>query len=118
MANAVAAARSRTRRQGERDCVINSSPMWVAKPIERSEIEPEMHDVAVGDDIVPAFQAQATSVSGTSLPAQFHVVIISDRLGPNEATFEVGVDNSRRFRCAGALGDRPGPRLLGADGEI
>ena len=76
-----------------------------------------MHDVAVGDGIVPAFEAQATSVSGASLPAQSHIVIISDGLGPDEATFEVGVDNSRRFRRTGALGDRPGPRLLGADGE-
>src|SRR5262245_66347262 len=118
MANAVAAARSKTKRQGERNCVINSSPSWIGKPIERSEVEPEMHDVAVGDDIVPAFQAQPTGIACTSLPAESHIIIISDGLGTNEAAFEVGVDNSGGFRGAGPLGHRPGARLLGADGEV
>src|SRR4029453_16747599 len=101
MANAVAAARSKTKRQGERNCVINSSPSWIGKPIERSEVEPEMNDVAVGDAIVPVSPAKAPSSSGPSPPPQSHIVIISDGLGPDEATFEIGVDNSRRFGRAG-----------------
>src|SRR4051812_48888168 len=57
----------------------------------RSIVEPEMHDVAVGDDILLAFQAQLAGIAGASLPVQRDIVGIGDGLGANKTFFEIGV---------------------------
>ena len=51
-----------------------------------------MHDVAVGDDILLAFQPQLAGVARTRLAAVRHRIIVGDGLGANEVTLEVGVD--------------------------
>src|SRR6187397_1346289 len=84
----------------------------------RSGVEAKMHHVAVGDDILLAFQPELAGVAGAGLAAVFDEVIVGDGLGADEAALEVAVDHARRRRPLGALGDGPGPRLFRPGGEI
>ena len=61
-------------------------------------VELEVHDVAVLHDVFLAFLAQAPGVAAAFLAAQPHVVFERGRLGLDEPTLEVGVDD------AGGLG--------------
>jgi hypothetical protein len=81
-------------------------------------IKPEMHHVAVGDDIFLAFKTQLAGIARTGLAAQRDVIVIRDGLGADEALLEIGVNDARRRRALGALGDGPGARFLRADLEI
>src|SRR5690606_33899198 len=47
-----------------------------------------------------------------------HEVVEGDDLGLDEAALEVGVDLPGGLGGRGALGDRPGPALLRARGEV
>src|SRR5689334_23370800 len=78
------------------------------------DIEPEVHDVAVADHVVPAFEAHAASLLRALLAAMRHVVGIADHFRTNEAAFEVGVDDAGGLRRRRAMRDRPCAHLLRA----
>ncbi len=80
--------------------------------------KPEMHHVAVGDDVFLAFQPQLAGIARTGFAGILHVVVVGDRLGADEAALEVGVDHARGLRRLGAFRDRPGTRLLRPHREI
>src|SRR5579863_1387352 len=84
----------------------------------QSGIEPEMHHVAVGDDIVLAFQPQFAGVAGAGLAAKRDIIGIADGFGADEALLEIGMNDAGGGRRPGAAVDGPGPRFLRADGEI
>ena len=77
-----------------------------------------MHDVAVGDDVLLAFQPQLAGVARAGFAVQRDVVVIGDGLGADETLFEVGVDHAGRRRRLGAAMDGPGARFLRADREL
>src|SRR4051812_36072316 len=89
-----------------------------AHPTRISIVEPEMHHVAVGDDVFLAFQPKLAGFAGAGLAVQRDVIGIGDGLGPDEALFEIGMDHAGRRRPLGAAVDGPGAGLLRADGEI
>src|SRR5258708_18158492 len=77
-----------------------------------------MHDVAVGDDIVFAFQPELAGVARAGFAAESDVVGVGDSFGADEALLEVGMDHAGGRRRLGAAMDGPGPRLLGPNREI
>ena len=56
--------------------------------------EPEVHDVAVLDDVLLAFEAHLAGFLGADLAAERHEVVVGDGLGADEALLEVGVDDA------------------------
>src|ERR1700733_12284864 len=83
-----------------------------------SVIEPEMHHVAIGDDVLLAFQTQLSSVARAGLAAERHVIGVSNRFSANEALLEVRVNDAGGRRGLGAAMDCPGTRLLWPGREI
>src|SRR5438132_4949876 len=83
-----------------------------------SVINPEMHHVAVGDDIFLAFQSQLAGVAGAGFAVQRDVIGIGDGFGPDKALFEIGMNHAGRRGRLGAAMDGPGAGLLRAHGEI
>src|SRR5882762_484399 len=81
-------------------------------------IKPEMHDVAIGDDVLLAFQPQLAGIAGAGFAAERGVIGIGDGFGADKSLFEIGMDHAGRGRRLGAAVDGPGPRLLRPDGEI
>ena len=77
-----------------------------------------MHDVAVGDDIVLAFQPELAGVTGAGLAPEPDIVRIGDRLGTNKAFLEIGMDHPGRRGRLGATVNGPGAGLLRADSEL
>ena len=57
-----------------------------------------MHDVAVGDDVVLAFQPQLAGIAGAGFAAERNVIGIGDGLGADESLLEVGVNDPGRGR--------------------
>ena len=57
----------------------------------RSDVEEEVHDVAVLHDVLLALDADLAHVAARLFGAQRHVVVVLDDLGADEAAFEVGV---------------------------
>src|SRR5215472_14955681 len=80
--------------------------------------KPEMHDVAVRDDVFLSFEAQSASLAGARLAAERHIVVICNGFGTYEAALEIGVDDAGRLGRLGAAGDGPGLRLLGPGREV
>ena len=64
-----------------------------------SGIEPEMHHVAVGDDVFLAFQPQLAGVARAGFAAERDVIVIGDGLGADEALLEIGMDHAGRLRA-------------------
>ena len=54
-----------------------------------------MHHVAVGDDIVLAFQAQLAGVARAGFAAERDIIVERDGLGADEAALEIGMDDGR-----------------------
>ena len=77
-----------------------------------------MHHVAVGDDIFLAFEAQLAGIASAGFAVERDVIVIRDRLGADEALFEIGVDHPGRARRLGAAIDGPGARFLRTHREI
>ena len=77
-----------------------------------------MQHVAVGDDIVLAFEAEFARFPRARLAVRSDIIVEGNRLGADEALLEIRVDHACRLRRLGALRDRPGSRFLRADGEI
>jgi len=50
-----------------------------------------MHDVAIRDDVILAFQPQLAGIARAGFAIQRDVVVISDGLGADEALLEIGV---------------------------
>ena len=63
-----------------------------------------MHHVAVGDDIVLAFQPQFAGVAGAGFAAERDIIGIGDGFGADEALLEIGMDDA---------GGRPAPWCRG-----
>src|SRR5262249_6067172 len=77
-----------------------------------------MHDVAVGDHIILAFQPHFAGVARACLAAAGDVILIGNGLRSDEATLEIGMNHTRRLWRPGPLSDGPGPRLFWSDREI
>ena len=69
----------------------------------RSDVEEEVHDVAVLHDVLLALDADLAHVAARLFGAQRHVVVVLDDLGADEAAFEVGVDYTGTLRSLPAL---------------
>src|SRR5207237_10089600 len=82
-----------------------------------SNIKAEMHDVAVLDDVIGAFEAHLAGILGALLAATGDEIGIGDRLGADKALLEIAVDDAGGLRRLGAARDRPGARLLWARRE-
>ena len=80
------------------------------------DVEPEAHDVAVLDDVIRPFEAHAAGVACSHLAIGGEIGI-GDRFRADKAFLEVGVDLAGCLRGFGSFLDRPGMRLLWADGE-
>ena len=57
-----------------------------------------MQDIAVGDDIVLAFQTQLSVVASAGFAAERHIILERDGFGADETAFKIGVDDSRGLR--------------------
>ena len=57
-----------------------------------------MQHVAVGDDIVLAFEAELARLARARLAIRGDIIGVGDRLGADKALFEIGVDDARRLR--------------------
>ena len=82
-----------------------------------SDVEAEVHDVAVADGVVGAFEAHAAGILGALLAAVSDKILVGYGFGADEAFFEIGVDAAGGLRRPGAALDRPGVCLLGPDGQ-
>src|SRR6266550_7793762 len=82
-----------------------------------SNVEPEVHHIAVADDVRGALEPHAASVLGTLLAATSDEILVSDRFGANKAPFEIAVDLAGCLRRPGPSLDGPGVRFLRAGGE-
>src|SRR6478672_10028941 len=93
-------------------------PLSRSRPATALHVEAELHDVAVGHDVVLALDADlAGGLGGVHVPRR-DKVLEADDLGLDEAALEVGVDDARGHRGGPALADRPGARLLGTGREV
>src|SRR5579871_2502844 len=97
----------------KRHCASNSG----ATRAGRLGIKSKMQHVAVGDDVILAFQAELAQLPRTGLALARHIIGIGDGFGADEALLEIGVDHTRCLWRAAALGHRPGMGFLGAHGE-
>src|SRR5512141_1152201 len=84
----------------------------------RSDVEPEMHDVAVLDDVFAALEAHLAVLLGAVLALACDEVGEGDHLNPDEPPLEVGVDRTRGLRGGRPDRDRPRTHFLRARGEI
>src|ERR1041384_6527006 len=65
-----------------------------------SVVEPEMQHVAVGDDIILAFQAELTGFTRAGFAFARDIVGIGDGFRTNEALLEIGVNDTSGLRRA------------------
>src|ERR1041385_2003363 len=84
----------------------------------RSGSEAEMHDVAVGDDVILAFEPEFAGLAGACLAVAGDVVVVGDGLGADETLLEIGVDDAGCLRRARAARHGPGTGLLRPGREI
>src|SRR5690348_8352770 len=82
-----------------------------------SDIEAEVEDVAVLDRVILAFEAELAGIACPCFAAEYHIVVIGDGLGADEALFEVGMNHAGGFGRPGLAPHGPGPRLLRPHGE-
>src|SRR5690348_14348906 len=80
--------------------------------------ELEVEDVAVLDDVLLPLLPESAGVAGGGVRPQLDELVVRDRLGPDEASLEVAVDDTRGDRRRVADADRPGADLLLAGGEV
>ena len=55
-------------------------------------IEAEVHDVAIGNNILLAFDSHFACFAYGCLAAEVHIVIVFDYFGTDKALFKVGVN--------------------------
>ena len=83
-----------------------------------SDVEQEVHHVAVMHDVFLAFSAHLPGFLGTGFALVGDEVFVGDGLGADEATLEVSVDDARRLGGGVAGVDGPGTDFLDASGEV
>src|SRR5579859_1184449 len=83
-----------------------------------SDVETEVHDVAVLDGVFFPFDAEFSVVAGGGFRTKFDEVRVGDDLGLYEAFFEVGVDDAGGLWGFPAFVDGPGADFLYAGGEV
>ena len=88
-----------------------------AEPAGPLDVEAEVDDVAVGDDVLLAFEAQQALVAAVGERLELEEVLAGDDFGADEAALDVGVDGAGGLLGVGAAADRPGAHLVLADGE-
>ena len=81
------------------------------------DVEFEEHDVAVLDDVFFAFHSVESALSCDSDGAALDEVLVGDGFGFDEASFEVGVDDSGGLGRGVSLSDCPGADFFFAGGE-
>src|SRR5450759_5243466 len=84
---------------------------------EISNIEAEQDHVAVLDLVLFSFAAHLACSLRALLAAKLHVIVVVDRLGADEAAFEVAVDHAGGLRRARSAMDRPGARFFRTGSE-
>src|SRR3954469_14906384 len=77
-----------------------------------------MHDVAVADHILLAFDAHLPRFLRTLLAFAPDVVLVGDDFRADEAALEIGVNHAGSLRRRRALADRPRAHLLRPRGEV
>src|SRR5262249_9447689 len=65
---------------------------------QRPILYPDIQDVTISDDVLRPLDAHLAGVLGALLAAAGDEVLVGDRLGADEAPFEVGMDDARRLR--------------------
>ncbi len=63
-------------------------------------VEPEMHHVAIGDDVILAFQAEFSGVARARFTLARHIIGIGDGFGADETLLEIRMNRPRRLRRA------------------
>src|SRR4051812_29978182 len=76
------------------------------------DVEPEVHHVAVLDDVVLALSPHLAGFLGAAFAAQLDEVVEGDGFGADVALLEVGVDDAGRLGAGVADVDGPGAGLL------
>lgn len=82
-----------------------------------SDVEAEVHDVAVLDDVFLAFDGHLAGVAYGALAAEAYVVVVLDYFGADEAFLEVGVDDAGAAGCLAAAAECPGAHFVLAGGK-
>ncbi len=78
---------------------------------------PDVHHVAVLDDVFLAFKAERAFGAGRGFGAGCKQVVPANGFGADEMVLQVGVDGSGSLRRFGADGHGPGAALIFAGGE-
>ena len=104
--------------QKTRHRLMASLLMFVSQLGSLAYIKSKFHHIAWLHDIGFAFGADLAGFARFGFGACCHEVIIIHHLRRNEASLEVGVDDSGGLGCRPALVDRPGVHFLGARGEV
>src|SRR5436190_10171927 len=78
----------------------------------QSHVEAELHDVAVGHDVVLAFHPDLAGRARCCHGARADEVVVRHDFCLDEAALEVGVDHTCRLGRRGTVRDRPGTRFL------
>src|SRR4029079_9885703 len=84
----------------------------------RLDVEPEMHDVAVLDDVLAALEAHLAVLLRALLAFARDVIGKRDHLGANEPFFEIGVNDAGGLGRRIAVVNRPRADFLRTGGEI
>src|SRR5690349_11277201 len=90
-------------------CQAGCAKAILAAPFPRvhpSDVEPEVHDIALADDVLLALKAQLAGLLRAGLALAGEIVVIADHLGTDEAALEIGMDHAGSLgrRGAGAYG--------------
>ena len=89
--------------------------VWCSKI---SDIEAEVHDVAVAHHVFLTFDSHFTGLAHGGFATECHIVIVFYHLGTNETFLEVGVDYTCAFRGFGATTESPRTHFVGTGGEV
>src|SRR5262249_50297695 len=117
--------RRRSRRDAATSRLASTSPSRSSQGMPRryrrraavSDVEADLHHVAVLDDVLLALDPQLADLLGLHPRAELQELVPADDLGADEAPFEVAVDHAGALRRLVAGSEGPGPRLLLTRGE-
>jgi signal transduction histidine kinase len=76
------------------------------------DVEPEVHDIALADDVFLALEAQFPGLLRPRLALVGDEIVVGDDFGANESMLEVRVNDARRLRRRRPRMHRPGPHFL------
>ena len=82
-----------------------------------SDVEPDMHDVAVGDDVLLPLHLQLAGFLHRMFGPVLDEHRVRNHLGPDEPSLQVRVDASRRLTSSRSTPDRPRPDFILTDRE-